>query len=154
MFRCARGHLYCMLPGCNLFRILTLQVKNGVCCKWHHPGWMIPFATDSVFIFRHCSNRASENIFFGCISSIFFRVTDVLGISYFCVNPCGTSPRSAVNIMGISKALSPAAITNSGFSFCLRRSIAVPLFRERGTTYTFSPLEKTSAYFILRAAPT
>ena len=52
--------------------------------------------------------------------------------------------------MGISKALSPAAITNSGFSFCLRRSIAVPLFRERGTTYTFSPLEKTSAYFILR----
>ena len=52
--------------------------------------------------------------------------------------------------MGISKVLSPAAITNSGFSFSLSRSTAVPLFRVCGTTYTFSPLEKTSTYFVSR----
>ena len=41
------------------------------------------------------------------------------------MNPDGTSPRSAVDSMGISKVLSPAAITNSGFSFSLSRSTAV-----------------------------
>ena len=66
------------------------------------------------------------------------------------MNPDGTSPRSAVDSMGISKVLSPAAITNSGFSFSLSRSTAVPLFRVCGTTYTFSPLEKTSTYFVSR----
>ena len=87
---------------------------------------------------------------FDVISSIFFRAPDVFGISYFCMNPDGTSPRSAVDSMGISKVLSPAAITNSGFSFSLSRSTAAPLFRVCGTTYTFSPLEKTSTYFVSR----